>query len=338
MTRHIENHPRNHEHAHRDPDVRRDRHAGARVLDRVDVRPPRIGRDGERQLSLTDELRMGTRNAALDHLRRVRDIYQREKGVKLPMNTNTVRLAYIAQNARLNDERITDDMTRSQLTHELMAKAVLFAPQVSDALKHRRRHESKAVLSQYNDMVRDIVRSLPPKLKPGYKTAIVEALKLESLALNKEIGHSSEISGKDPETRIDELTTIMNGISYEVAPENGLRADPRLDVAIPDDTDSDLEGIDMIVTRKEDDKTVLVDTKTRGSYLRTIAELQGLEWVDAANAPPYYFTEMKSRDGRDFPHYILNANSFGEIPAEGFDYTPTGQDKLRRTIHQMLDE
>ena len=273
----------------------------------------------------------------IGQLNRVRESYQR-RGIELGMDAETARVAYITQKARLSDTRVTDEMTRSQLTNELMAKAILFAPQVSDALRTRHHHSSKATLSQYNDIIGEIVRSLPAKLAPGYKTAIVESLRQESSAFNQRIGHSSEISGKDRETGLNELRTIMSGVEYEIAPINGLRGDPSLEVIVPKDTESDLAGIDMIVKRKKDGKTILVDTKTRGSYLRTVAELQGREWVDESVTPPYYFTEMEDRDGHSYQHYLLNANSFSQIPAEGFDYTPAGQDKLRRTVHQMLDE
>jgi hypothetical protein len=330
---------RNPEHLRRQQNERRDRSAGARTLNRVDVARPGAKPAGERQVPLVDQLRMGARNAALNQLNNVRGMNQSEGGARLDMNVDTVRLAYISQKARLDDERVTDEMTRSQLTNELMAKAILFAPHASDALKNRRRHESKEVLSQYNDIMGEIVRSLPSKLRPGYKTAVVEALKLESLALNQRIGHSSEISGKDRETGLNELATIMNGVTYEIAPENGLRGDPLLEVEIPKDTRSDLEGIDMIVKRKEDGKTILIDTKTRGSYLSTVGDYQGVDWVEESSVGPYFFTEMKTMDdGSLLPHYLLNANSFSQIPSEGFDYTPVGQEKLRRTVHQMLDQ
>src|SRR5690606_27093210 len=110
---------------------------------------------------------------------------------------------------RLKDENITDEMTRSQLMYEQMAKAIFFAPQVSDALKTRHNRASKEVLSQYNDMLADIIESLPAKLEPGFKTAVINTLRTESLALNRQIDHSSEISGKDPESSTVQLVSMM---------------------------------------------------------------------------------------------------------------------------------
>lgn len=323
---------RRHEQAHRQPNMARDRSAGARVLNRVDV-----GRPGsEKEMSMTDQLRTGVRGAALGHLRHVRELYFHENGTKLPMNADTVRLAYISQKARLNDERVTDEMTRSQLTNELMAKAVFFSPQVSDAIKNQRLQKSKEIFSEYNDILAEIIKSLPAKIEPGYKTAIVETLKLESLALNQQIGHSSEISGKDPESGIPELVSRMNGASMEIAPVNAIEADPRLRVEIPQGTELDLKGIDAIVSRPEDGKVIDIDMKGRGKYLPTVAKLQGVDWVDESMVGPYYFTGIHEVTGH--PHYLLNANSFSQIPAEGFDYTPAGQEKVRRLVHQMLDE
>ncbi len=330
-------HTRHHEHARHHSNERRDRAAGVRILDRVDVGRPTGNRSGERQL--TDQLRAGARGAALAQLNDVRAQNEFEGGAKLPLNADTVHLAHISQIDRLANEQITDDMTRSQLTNELMAQAILAAPEVSDALKTRRRRESREILSRYNDVLAAIVESLPSKLTPGYKTAIVDALKLESLALNQQIGHSSEISGKDHESGLDELRTIMNGVTYEIAPKNALRGDPNLEVITPQDTASDLKGIDMIVKRKSDGKMMLVDMKTRGSYLSTVAEYQGRTWVDERAAGSYYFTKMQYMDdGEEYPHYLLNSNSFGQIPAEGFDYTPAGQEKVRRIVHEMLDQ
>lgn len=328
-------HKRHHEQARRHSNEHRNRAAGGRILNRVDVGRPGGNTTGERQL--TDQLRAGARGAALAQLRYVRE--QNKHGSKLPMNADAVHLAYVAQTNRLKNEQITDEMTRSQLTNELMAKAILFAPEASDALKTRRHRKSRETLSQYNDIITEIVESLPATLTPGYKTAIVDALKLESLALNQQIGHSSEISGKDHESGLDELRTIMNGVTYEIAPKNALRSDPSLEVITPTDTASDLAGIDMIVQRKTDGKTMLVDMKTRGSYLSTVAEYQGKTWVDASTVRPYYFTRMQDMDdGYSYPHYLLNSNAFGEIPAESFDYTPAGQEKVRRIVHEMLDQ
>lgn len=329
-------HTRHHEQARRHSNEHRNRAAGGRVLNRVDVGRPGSNTTGERQL--TDQLRAGARSAALAQLRHVREAHSRESGTTRPMNVEAVRNAYIAQKARLKDERVTDEMTRSQLTSELMAKAILFAPEVSDALKTRRHRQSREILSQYNDVIAEIVESLPATLTPGYKTAIVDALKLESLALNQQIGHSSEISGKDHESGLDELRTIMNGVTYEIAPKNALRGDPNLEVITPKDTASDLAGIDMIVHRKTDGKTMLVDMKTRGSYLSTVAEYQGKTWIDESSVRPYYRTQMQDMDGHRYPHYLLNANSFSQIPAESFDYTPAGQEKVRRIVHEMLDQ
>ena len=309
------------------------RTAGNKVLNRVAVERPTPS--GEKRNSLTDQMRAGARGAAMGHLRRVRELYKREKGTELPMNADTVRLAYVSQKARLNDSRVTDEMTRSQMTNELMAQAIFFSPQVSDALKTATQRDSKAVLSQFNDLMGKIARSLPTKLAPGHKTAVIDALKLESHALNQQIGHSSEISGKDRQSGTDVLRNIMNGISCEIAPENAMRADPNLEVTIPDDTASDLAGIDMMVTRKDDGRTIVIDTKARGKYLSTIAKIEGKDRVDEAYAGAYYFTGIHENG---YPHFLMNANAFSQIPADGFDYTPAGQEKVRRTVHQMLDQ
>lgn len=312
----------------------RDRSTGAQALRAVDLRRPGTRTDGENLTSLTNQMAEGARKAAVGHLRRVRDVYKREKGVDLPMNADTVRLAFISQQARLNDEKITDDMTQSQLTNELMALAIFFAPQASDALKTHRHRQSKAILSQYNDIVGRIARSLPRHLVPGQKTAVIDALRHESLALNQQIGHSSEISGKDPESRLGVINTIMTGVSGEIAPENALQDDPDLTVIIPQDTESDLRGIDMMVRRKSDGKTINIDTKSHGKYLSTVAEHEGVDWVDERSIGPYYFVKMHENGN---PHYLLNASAFGEIPAEGLDYTPTGQKEVREAVHQMLN-
>jgi len=60
----------------------------------------------------------------------------------------------------------------------------------------------------------------------------MDTIKFESLALNKQIGHSSEISGKD-DHGLEVLRTMVNGASYEIAPENALYDDPNLEVIIP---------------------------------------------------------------------------------------------------------
>lgn len=320
------------------------RKLGGGVLEATELNRPSSATGVEREVSLNDQLSNGARGAVLAQFARMQDVLQKKGGgEKLQLNADTIRLAYIAQKARLKDKRITDEMTRKQLMYELMAKAILFAPQVSDAKRTNRNRESKAVLSQYNDIFGEIVRSLPAKIVPGYKTAIVDALVRESALLNKRIGHSSEVTSKDTRSGINEIQSTMNGVSYEIAPVNGLRRDPRLEVVVPEDTESDLEGIDMIVKRREDNSTILIDTKTRGSYLASVAEEMGLNWVDEAVAGTYYFTNMhevvdENGETKSYPHYLLNANSFSQIPAEGFDFTPLGQEKLLRTVHEMLDE
>lgn len=308
----------------------RQRQAGSKILNRVDVQRP----GSERQLSLTDQLRAGARGAAMRQLNGVREMTERKTGQRFPLNADVVRAAYLAQRERLKDESITDDMTRKQLTNELIAKAILFAPQASDALRTHKRHESKIILSQYNDVLGEIIRSLPPHLAPGYKSAIMDTIKFESLALNKQIGHSSEISGKD-DHGLEVLRTMVNGASYEIAPENALYDDPNLEVIIPKDTQSDLEGIDMMVRRISDGKVINIDTKGHGKYLSTVAKLQHKDWVDEGNVGPYFFTKIHENG---HPHYLLNAGAFGDIPADNFDYDEAGQEKVRQIVHRMLDE
>jgi hypothetical protein len=322
----------------RQQNIGRDRNAGARILNRVDVNRP--GVKPEREMSLTDQLRKGTQDAVLGHRDRVRELFAK-KGVNFEMNAANVRSMYISQKRRLQDQDITDDMTQKQLTYELMAKAVMFAPQVSEALRTRRSYKSKETLSQYNDIIAEIIESSPAKMPPGYKTAIVETLRLESAGLNKSIGHSSEISGKDPESGIVELVRCMNGASLENAPKRAISSDPRLEVTVPKPEDYkgvnlDLKGIDMTVARPEDGKVIDIDTKARGKYLSTVAELQGVDKVDESIVGPYYYTGIHNITGR--PHYLLNANSFSQIPADNFDFTPAGQEKVRRIVHQMLDQ
>ena len=306
------------------------RQAGSKILNRVDVQRP----GSERQPSLTEQLRAGAQSAAMRQLNGVRSLTEQKTGQRLPLNADVVKAAYLAQRQRLKDESITDDMTRKQLTNELIAKAILFAPQVSDALRTHKRHESKVILSQYNDVLAEIIRSLPSHLAPGYKSAVMDAIKFESLALNKEIGHSSEISGKD-DHGLEVLRTMVNGASYEIAPENALYDDPNLEVIIPKDTESDLEGIDMIVRRISDGKTINIDTKGHGKYLSTVAKLQGVDWVDERNVGPYFFTKIHENG---HPHYLLNAGAFGDIPADNFDYDDAGQENVRQTVNRMLDE
>lgn len=324
-------HSRQHEQTRNNSDVR-NRVVGGRVLGSIDVRRP--GQTNGEQQSLTDQLRSGARGVAIQQLNAVREMTEQKTGQKFPLNADVVRAAYLAQRHRLKDESVTENLTRKQLTNELIAKAILFAPQASDALRTHKRHESKAVLSQYNDILAEIIRSLPSHLAPGYKSAVMDTIKYESLALNKQIGHSSEISGKD-DHGLEVLRTMVNGASYEIAPENALYDDPNLEVIIPKDTESDLEGIDMMVRRISDGKTINIDTKGHGKYLSTVAKLQGRDWVDESSVGPYFFTKIHENG---YPHYLLNAGSFGDIPADNFDYDEAGQEKVRQTVNRMLDE
>ena len=315
---------------HRHYDTPHRRFMGGKVLNRANVNVL----VGERQTQLAQELRKDALDTMYSHLHELSEESRRETGRPLPVNADGIRTAYIAQTARLRDKQATSHMTPRQLTSEYMAKAILFSPQASDALVTRRHHESKATLSRYNDTIGEIAGSLPEHMEPGYKVAVVDALKAGSRDLNDRIGHSSEIADKDPESGIDEIWTIMNGEQDEIAPENALKDDPSLELIVPQDTASDLVGIDMQVKRLSDGKLINIDTKSHGKYLSTVAKKTHVDWVDESATGPYYFVGIHENG---YPHYLLNASAFGEIPDDGFEYTPEGQEQLRRTVHEMLD-
>lgn len=73
----------------------------------------------------------------------------------------------------------------------------------------------------------------------------------------------------------------------------------------------------MMVRRISDDKIINIDTKGHGKYLSTVAKLQGRDWVDESSVGPYFSTKIHENG---YPHYLLNAGSFGDIPADNFDY------------------
>ena len=318
------------------------RKIGRGALNSGDVRRPGVQSTGEVRTTLVEKLQRNTRAAASGHLRRVREVFERRDGTKPPLNDGLVRQAYNSQRKRLMDRKITDEMTTAQLTAELMAKAVLFSPTVSDALKHRHTQRSKDEFAEWNDILGEISRSLPGQLQPGYKTGVADVLKAESLALGNQIGHSVEICGRDPKTGRDNILQDLLGVQGEVSAMNDLQTDPRLSVKVPegsefgtDDVELDREGIDMIVERPEDGKKIFIDAKSHGSYLRYISDLQGVRYVPEDSVGSYYFTEFHRRGA---PHYLLNIDAFGEIPADGFHYTPQGRAQLLRTVHEMLDQ
>lgn len=288
----------------------------------------------EQQQSQSDSLRDSSLEIVYDLLHQLSERSLADEGMPLPVNEEGVRRAYIAQDARLRDEHVTSMMSSEQRTAELMAKAILFAPQASDAIKTHRFHNSKATLSRYNDMIGDVARSLPLHMQPGYKAAVVTALDAASHDLNSRIGHNSEVSSEDPESGIDQIWSIFHGVVGEIAPENAIKKDSSIELIIPKDTASDLVGIDAQVRRRSDGKTINIDFKSHGKYLSAVAKKMHVEWVEESGLKPYYYVGQHENG---YSHFLLNSSAFGEIPDDSVEYTPLGQEKLRQTIHEMLE-
>ncbi|MCA9335209.1 hypothetical protein KC953_03640 [Candidatus Saccharibacteria bacterium] len=290
-----------------------------------------------------ERLRASTHNAVENHLRNLSGAIERRDGRRPEMNAAFIRNAYISQRKRMKNEKVTGDMTTSQLTAELMAKAVLFGPTVSDALKHRHTRRSKDEFAEWNDILAEIARSLPSgQLQPGFKTDIASVLKEEILALSNQIHHSAEICGKDPKSKRDNITQDFLGVQGEVSVVNDLQTDTSLDVRVPDaeefgvsGIELDREGIDVVIGRPEDGKTIFVDLKSHGSYLNRIADLQGEKFIDEDSVGRCYFTGMHERGA---PHYLIDIDSYGEIPADGFHFTEQGRIQLISDVHYLLDE
>lgn len=296
-----------------------------------------------RTSSPLERLQMNTRAAVTNHLNRVRDVLERRDGTKPKMDANLVRQAYISQRRRLMDKKITEEMTTTQLTAELMAKAVFFGPTVSDALKNRHSQRSKNEFAEWNDILAEIARSLPSgKLQPGFKSGLADVLKNEIRVLSDEINHSAEICGKDPKTKRDNIFQDFLGVQGEISAINDLQTDKQLDVRVPDadefgvdEVELDREGIDAVIQRTGDGKEIFVDMKSHGSYLRHIAEMQGKSFIPEESVGRSYFTGIHKRGA---PHYLLNIDSYGEIPADGFHFNEQGRAQLLRDIHNLLDE
>lgn len=304
-------------------------HIGHAVLNKIDQNLL----VGKEQIELAETLAKDALAVTYSHLHTVNEQRIAKTGQPLPTTADGVREAYIAMAEKLQDKQITDQMTDEQLTHELMAKAILFSPQVSDALQTHFHHESKKILSMYNDVIGEIARSLPKHMTPGYKEAVVHALMTASQELNNKIGHSSEIAEQDPASGIDVIWSIMKGAQDEIAPENALQNDPEVKLIIPKDTESDLVGIDLMVERLTDGKTINIDMKSHGKYLSTVAKKEHIDWVDESIVGPYYYVGMHENGN---PHFLLNASAFGEVPEDSFEYSAENQEKLRQTVHEML--
>jgi len=289
---------------------------------------------GDEQLRLAETLTKGALAATYAHLHDVSEQRRKTTGQPLPVSAEGIRDAYIVLDKKLRNKQYASRLTDEQLTSELMAKAILFAPQVSDALKTHHHDDSKRVLAQYNDIVGEIARSLPTHMQLGYKTAVVHALMKGSRDLNDKIGHSSEISGKDPASGIDIIWSVMKGVQDEIASETAIENDPTLRLIVPEDIDSDLRGIDMMVESIANGKIINIDTKSHGKYLSTVAIKEHVDWVDEQAIGPYYYVGMHENGHQ---HFLLNASAFGELPDNSLTYTPEGQAKLIRVVHEMLE-
>jgi len=303
------------------------RAGGGGALRAAEVVP--LGTNPNRQ-----RLMLNARAAASARIREVRQLHISKQGSDLPLNADTIHLAYLTQRARLQDENITDDLTRSQLTGEIMAKAILMAPEVSDAIKELHLDSSKAVFSEYNDILGEIIRSLPERIAPGTKTDLFETLKFESFELNDSIGHKSEISQEHKESHIGYLKEMLDGAQREVATTRAIQRMPGVRVVIPKDAKADLVGIDAIVGRVADGKTIFIDIKAHRSYMERIKKIKHLDWIDNEYLKPSFYTGIHER-GK--PHFLLDTSVFGKFPAEEFEFSPRGQEKLQHEIQWMLD-
>lgn len=232
-----------------------------------------------------------------------------------------VRRAFTLQSNRL-EQPDRDDWTTSQLTSELIAKAVLFSPVASEA----QRTGNKRQLAEFNDMFMECATCI----SPSAAKAFVPMMK-------SEINNFSRQAGVNPDITADNnLEKMMAGLAAEVATARALGTDPSLKIVAPG-VDLDLQGVDLTVTR-EDTHSLHMDLKRSRPFITKLDEMMSrgrMSREDYEDGIRYGYTFTGNNRTDKLPQYVVDAGRFGTL--DGFDYDAKGQEEAVATVHDILD-